>query len=60
MWQENFKVWGWTLPQEDSEALSSMKFQKKYFDGDFVMNKDGPYRTYEDLWNEPEPSGQAF
>lgn len=53
--QENQGVWGWSLPKEDYDALSSLSFQKKYFDGDFVMNKEGPYRTYEDLWNEPEP-----
>ena len=32
-----------------------MNFQLKYFDGGFVMNTKGPYKTYEDLWNEPEP-----
>ena len=53
--QENQGAWGWPFPQEDYDALSSMEFQLKYFDGGFVMNEEGPYRTYEDLWNEPQP-----
>ncbi|DBA71946.1 hypothetical protein WJX79_005585 [Trebouxia sp. C0005] len=53
--QDNQGAWGWTLPQEDYDVLSSKKFQLKYFDGGFVMNKKGPYKTYEDLWNEPQP-----
>lgn len=52
--QENIGAWGWTLPREDYNTLSSRKFQLKYFDGAFVLNKDGPYKTYEDLWDEPE------
>jgi hypothetical protein len=43
------------LPKEDYDALSSKKFQLKYFDGGFVMDKRGPYKNYEDLWNEPQP-----
>lgn len=53
--QENQGAWGWQLPEEDYDALSNMDFQLRYFDGGFVMDKDGPYRTYEDLWNEPKP-----
>lgn len=45
------------LPIEDYETLSSMDLQLKYFD--FVMNKDGPYRSFEDLWDEPKPKDQA-
>lgn len=52
--QENQGAWGWTLSKADYAALSQKKFQLKYFDGAFVMNKDGPYKTYEDLWDEPE------
>jgi len=36
------------LPKEDYDALSSKKFQLKYFDGGFVMDKEGPYKNYED------------
>ena len=57
--QENQDVWGWELPTEDYETLSSMDLQLKYFDGAFVMNKDGPYRTFEDLWDEPKPKDQT-
>ena len=53
--QENQGAWGWQLPEEEYNALSNMDFQLRYFDGGFVMDKDGPYRTYEDLWNEPKP-----
>ena len=54
--QENFKnIWGWTLPQEDYDVLSSRKYQKKYFDGDFVISPKGPYHNYEELWDEPKP-----
>jgi len=53
--QDNQGAWGWTLPKEDYDALSSKKFQLKYFDGGFVMDKEGPYKNYEDLWNEPQP-----
>ncbi len=31
-----------------------MDFQLRYFDGGFVMNDNGPYRSYEDLWDEPQ------
>ena len=57
--QEDQDVWDWELPTEDYETLSSMDLQLKYFDGAFVMNKDGPYRTFEDLWDEPKPQDQA-
>ena len=53
--QDNQGAWGWSLSKEDYNALFSMNFQLKYFDGGFVMNTKGPYKTYEDLWNEPEP-----
>ena len=33
-----------------------MDLQLKYFDGAFVMNEEGPYKTFEDLWNEPAGS----
>lgn len=56
--QENQGVWGWELPQEDFDTLASMEMQLKYFDGAFVMNKDGPYKTFEDLWDEPKPTDQ--
>ncbi|KAL3138766.1 hypothetical protein ABBQ32_005611 [Trebouxia sp. C0010 RCD-2024] len=53
--QENLGAWGWKLPRKDYDALSSRAIQQKYFDGGFVMSPEGPYRTYEDLWDEPEP-----
>ncbi|DBA83612.1 TPA: hypothetical protein ACH3X1_006179 [Trebouxia sp. C0004] len=53
--QDNQGAWGWKLPKEDYDALSSKKFQLKYFDGGFVMDTEGPYTNYEDLWNEPQP-----
>jgi len=53
--QENQGAWGWQLPNDDYDTLSSMDFQLKYFDGGFVVNENGPYRTYEDLWDEPKP-----
>lgn len=53
--QENRGAWGWNLPRKDYDALSSRAFQQKYFDGGFVMSPEGPYKTYQDLWDEPEP-----
>lgn len=55
---ENQGVWGWELPREDFEALSSMDFQSKYFAGTENLSEEGPYYTYDDLWNEPAPSTQ--
>lgn len=53
--QENQGAWGWKLPRKDYDKLSGRAFQQKYFDGGFVMSSEGPYKTYEDLWDEPEP-----
>ena len=46
-------MWGWTLAQDDFDTLSSIQPQIRYFDGQY--DPAGPYRTYEDMWNESKP-----
>ena len=50
----NLDVLDWELSQEDYEALSSLRFQQRMVNGAMWLNPRGPYRTMEDLWNEPE------
>lgn len=58
LFQEDLGVWGWELPRDDFETLSTMEFQCKYFDGHENFSEQGPYHKYQDLWDEPEPATQ--
>jgi len=51
-------VWDWELPRDDYESLSSMEFQAKYFLGDENLSDQGPYHSYQDLWDEAESDTQ--
>jgi len=50
----NLDVLEWELGAEDFFALSSIRFQQRMVNGALWLNDRGPYRTMEDLWDEPE------
>ncbi|KAJ8424614.1 hypothetical protein Cgig2_000537 [Carnegiea gigantea] len=51
--KENIQVFGWDIPEEDFNALSTIKEQKRILDGVivFVNKKDGPFKSVEELWD---------
>lgn len=53
--KDNFGAAGWELSEEDYNTLSSMP-QHRYFTGSLAMHEDGPWRTYEELWDEKDVS----
>ncbi|KAL2900044.1 Aldose reductase [Bienertia sinuspersici] len=56
--QRGTSVFGWEIPEEDIDALSSIKEQKRIIDGEelFVNKKDGPIKSVEELWDfEDDP-----
>lgn len=46
---------GWELSEEDYNTLSSLR-QHRYFTGTLAMHDDGPWRNYEELWDEKDVS----
>ncbi|KAI7845264.1 hypothetical protein COHA_001306 [Chlorella ohadii] len=50
----NLAVLDWELSPEDYAALSSLPFQQRMVNGAMWLNPKGPYRTMEELWDEPE------
>lgn len=55
--QENLGAVGWDLPEEDFKTLSSLSPQTRYFVGAGLgFSDDGPWRSYEALWDEPQPA----
>ena len=53
--QDNFGALGWELPEEDYNTLSNFR-QNRYFSGSLAMHEDGPWRNYEELWDEKDVS----
>lgn len=53
--QENIGAAGWQLPEEDYDTISNLP-QQRYFTGSLAMHKDGPWRNYEELWDEKDVS----
>ena len=58
----NLDVLDWELSASDYALLSSMAFQMRMVNGGMWLNPRGPYRTMEDLWDEPETAmtSEAF
>ncbi|XP_021908790.1 aldose reductase isoform X2 [Carica papaya] len=54
--KENMRVFGWEIPEEDFQALSSIPQQKRVLDGEeLFVNKDaGPFRSVADLWDDED------
>ena len=53
--QENLGAVGWKLSQDDFEAISNITSQMRYFEGSGLgYSHEGPWHTYEELWNEPK------
>jgi len=50
----NLDVLSWGLSKAGFTALSTIKFQQRMVNGAMWLNPKGPYRTMEDLWDEPE------
>ena len=46
---------GWELSDEDYQTLSNLR-QHRYFTGTLAMHEDGPWRNYEELWDEKDIS----
>ncbi len=53
--QENIGAAGWQLPEEDYDTISNLP-QQRYFTGSLAMHEDGPWRNYEELWDEKDVS----
>ena len=44
----------WALPPEQYSALCTLRFQQRMVNGAMWLHAKGPYRTMEELWDEPE------
>lgn len=55
----NLDVLAWALRDDEACALAGLRFQQRMVNGALWLNPKGPYRTMEDLWDEPdaEPEG---
>ncbi|DBA75126.1 TPA: hypothetical protein ACH3X1_010448 [Trebouxia sp. C0004] len=53
--KENIGAAGWQLPEEDYDTISNLP-QQRYFTGSLAMHEDGPWRNYEELWDEKDVS----
>ncbi|KAL3133790.1 hypothetical protein ABBQ32_008269 [Trebouxia sp. C0010 RCD-2024] len=53
--KENIEAIGWELSDEDFSTLSNLP-QHRYFTGSLAMHEDGPWRNYEELWDEKDVS----
>ncbi|KAK9793721.1 hypothetical protein WJX73_010217 [Symbiochloris irregularis] len=52
----NFGALQGTLSEDDFATISGFKFQQRFFIGaGGFINKDGPWYTYKDLWDEDPP-----
>ncbi|KAJ3704398.1 hypothetical protein LUZ61_008103 [Rhynchospora tenuis] len=53
---ENIQVFNWKIPEEDFQALSSIKDQWRTMGGEilFVNEKHGPYKNATDVWGDDE------
>ena len=59
MLQANINIFDFELSAEDQQKLSSFSYQAKCITGEgFGYSEKGPWHTYEELWNEPEPAQQ--
>eukprot|EP00775_Hariotina_reticulata_P009976 gene9976-10130_t len=58
----NLDVLAWSLPDADVAALSRLAeaSPQRMVDGSFWLNPMGPYKTLQDLWDEPQPDYQAL
>ncbi|KAL2926684.1 Aldose reductase [Bienertia sinuspersici] len=54
--KENINVFDWAIPQQDFEALSNIKNQKRELDGEilFVNKSDGPLKSVADVWDNED------
>jgi len=50
----NLDVLDWELSGEDYNLLSDIRFQQRMVNGGMWLKPNGPYKTMEDLWDEPE------
>ncbi|WIA08297.1 hypothetical protein OEZ85_007740 [Tetradesmus obliquus] len=58
----NLDVLSWSLADADMAALSRLAevAPQRMVDGSFWLSEQGPYKTLEDLWGEPQPDLQAL
>lgn len=54
--KENIHVFDWKIPEQDFEALCTLKNQKRELDGEilFVNKSDGPIRSVADIWDHED------
>ncbi|PNH10301.1 Aldose reductase [Tetrabaena socialis] len=50
--RSNLDVFDWAIPADLFERLSALPHQQRMVDGSFWISADGPYRTFQDLWDE--------
>ena len=58
MLQENLGCLGWELTDEDYSTLSNLH-QERIFGGDLAIDEKGPWRNYEQLWDEPKAAAAS-
>ena len=56
----NLDVLDWELGAEDYAALCALPVQQRMVNGSMWLNPQGPYRTMEELWDEPEGREQQL
>ena len=42
----------WSLDHEDMQILNTLPVQRRMLLGSVFLNKEGPYRTLKELWDE--------
>ncbi|XP_010683600.2 aldose reductase [Beta vulgaris subsp. vulgaris] len=54
--QENIHVFDWEIPEQDFEALCTIKNQRRELDGEnlFVNKSDGPFKSVADVWDHED------
>jgi len=49
----NLDLFSFSLAQPDFDAISVIRHQQRMVDGQAFLSALGPYKTYQDLWDEP-------
>eukprot|EP00877_Chromochloris_zofingiensis_P009000 jgi/Chrzof1/4353/Cz14g10020.t1 len=54
----NYDVWKINLTPEDFFAIAMIPLQIRMCDGSWFLRPNGPYKTLEELWDEPDADGK--
>ena len=48
--KQNLEIFDWELSQEESDKISQIP-QRRGFEGELFVSKNGPYKSVEELWD---------